>query len=148
MLLDAKEKLTRVAVEHLWDEDQGYFISGEQRQVSWSSQIWMVLADVLDVEQARQLMAQLLIDKPSVKMVTPYMHHHLVDALLHVGLKEKAEMHLKEYWGTMIFLGADTFWELFDPENPSYSPYGSPLINSYCHAWSCTPTYFLRKHFV
>ncbi len=148
MLLDQKEKLTQAATKYLWDEKLGYFISGAQRQVSWSSQIWMVLAEVVDAEQARKLMLQLLEDKPSIKMVTPYMHHHLVDALLQVGLKAQAENHLKEYWGTMIALGADTFWELFDPENPSYSPYGSPLINSYCHAWSCTPTYFLRKHFL
>jgi alpha-L-rhamnosidase len=25
------------------------------------------------------------------------------------------------------------------------SPYNSHLMNSYCHAWSCTPTYFLRR---
>jgi alpha-L-rhamnosidase len=146
-LLYQKETLKKASLTLLWDDKQGYFISGQQRQVSWSSQIWMVLADVFDVDQARKLMEQLLTDRPSVKMVTPYMHHHLVDALLHVGLKDKAENHLKEYWGSMISLGADTFWELFDPENPSYSPYGSLLINSYCHAWSCTPTYFLRKHF-
>ena len=144
-LLDMREKLICSALNYLWDEQKGYFISGEQRQVSWSSQVWMVLADILDKEQGKQLMEQLLKDKPAIKMVTPYMHHHLVDALIHVGLDERAEQHIKEYWGAMVSLGADTFWELFDPENPSYSPYGSPLINSYCHAWSCTPTYFLRR---
>ena len=25
------------------------------------------------------------------------------------------------------------------------SPYGSPVVNSYCHAWSCTPAWFLRS---
>ena len=42
---------------------------------------------------------------------------------------------------------ADTFWELYNPENPAESPYGSSIVNSYCHAWSCTPTYLLRKYF-
>ena len=26
------------------------------------------------------------------------------------------------------------------------SPYGSVAINSYCHAWSATPTYLIRKY--
>jgi alpha-L-rhamnosidase len=48
----------------------------------------------------------------------------------------------------MISDGADTFWELYNPDDKKLSPYGSNLINSYCHAWSCTPTYFIRKYLV
>ena len=36
--------------------------------------------------------------------------------------------------------------EAFDPDQPEYSPYGSPIVNSYCHAWSCTPVYLLKKY--
>jgi hypothetical protein len=39
---------------------------------------------------------------------------------------------------------ADTFWEVYDPAQPLRSPYGDIHINSYCHAWSCTPAYLLR----
>jgi len=49
------------------------------------------------------------------------------------------------YWGGMLEEGADTFWELHNPENPNESPYGGTIVNSYCHAWSCAPAYFLRK---
>ena len=48
------------------------------------------------------------------------------------------------YWGGMIREGADTFWEIYNPSNPTLSPYGSLLVHSYCHAWSCTPSWFLR----
>jgi alpha-L-rhamnosidase len=41
--------------------------------------------------------------------------------------------------------GADTFWEVYDPAQPLSSPYGDIHINSFCHAWSCTPSYFLRS---
>ncbi|MBQ9432594.1 MAG: hypothetical protein IJU26_00035 [Synergistaceae bacterium] len=34
----------------------------------------------------------------------------------------------------------------FDPDKPEYSPYGSPIVNSYCHAWSCTPVYLISKY--
>ena len=47
----------------------------------------------------------------------------------------------------MAELGADTFWELYNPKNPDESPYGGTIVNSYCHAWSCAPAYFLRRYY-
>jgi hypothetical protein len=67
-----------------------------------------------------------------------------VDALLVSGLRKEAVGLIKAYWGGMVAAGADTFWEIYDPDHPLSSPYGDIHINSYCHAWSCTPTYFLR----
>ena len=86
-------------------------------------------------------------DTQAVAMVTPYMYHNYVDALLAVGEKEKALEVLCAYWGGMLDQGADTFWELYNPRNPNESPYGGTIVNSYCHAWSCAPAYFLRKFF-
>ena len=86
--------------------------------------------------------------KEAEKMVTPYMYHNYVDALLTVGQKEKALEVICSYWGGMLDEGADTFWELYNPENPNESPYGGTIVNSYCHAWSCAPAYFLRKYHV
>ncbi len=71
-------------------------------------------------------------------MNTPYLRHHYIAALLQCGLREDAIAQIKAYWGAMVDYGADTFWEIFDPAHPDFSPYGSKLINSYCHAWSCT----------
>ncbi len=42
--------------------------------------------------------------------------------------------------------GADTFWEFWDPADPGGSPYGGRIVNSYCHAWSCTPTFIIRQY--
>ena len=64
-----------------------------------------------------------------------------------VGRQEQALEELVRYWGGMADAGADTFWELYDPEDPDASPYGGTAVNSYCHAWSCAPAYFLRKFF-
>ncbi|PLR31662.1 sugar hydrolase [Chimaeribacter californicus] len=137
-------RLRAAALEHLWDAEQGFFASGAGRQVSWASQVWLVLAEVGDVAFRRALMARLRTEPPAVRMNTPYMMHHYVEALLQVGERDAAVAAIKDYWGAMIGQGADTFWELFDPENPGYSPYGSRLINSYCHAWSCTPAWLIR----
>ncbi len=136
----------RTALDSLWDAKQGFFVSGEGRQVSWAAQIWMALAEVLPSEENRTLMRRLLSTKPDIAPTTPYMYHHLAEALLVVGLKDEAVDLVKQYWGGMLKNGADTFWELYDPGNPDFSPYGSPLINSYCHAWSCTPTYLIRRY--
>lgn len=143
LLSDAIEK----AVSCFWDEEKGFFVSGESRQISWSSQAWMVLADVWDREKSRTLMLHLLEENPEVGVSTPYAYHHVIEALLHVGEKDKALELLRTYWGGMIKQGADTFWEAFDPEDPNASPYGSSQVNSFCHAWSCTPAWLFREYF-
>lgn len=146
LLSEKLQDVIKATLFHLWDEDQGFFVSGENRQVSWATQIWMVHAEVFDSENSQKLMNHLLATRPEIGLTTPYMYHYLVEALLLVGEREQAISQLKAYWGEMIKDGADTFWELYDPENKDFSPYGSYLINSYCHAWSCTPTYLIRKY--
>ena len=141
------EDAMKKAVNCFWDEKQGFFVSGDSRQVSWSSQAWMVLADVFEKEKSRELMLHLLDVKPAMGVLTPYAYHHVIEALLHVGEKEKALELMRSYWGAMIDLGADTFWEAFDPEDPLASPYGNMQVNSFCHAWSCTPAWLLREYF-
>lgn len=135
------------AAMRFYDPEKHCFVSGAERQVSWASQVWMVLAKVLPDSQNREVMRQALKTPGLVGMTTPYMHHHLVQALLDCDLKKEAYDHLVSYWGGMLEMGADTFFEAFDPENPFVSPYGSRLVNSYCHAWSGTPAYFIRKYF-
>ena len=137
----------QAAKEYLWDPEQKLFVSGAERQVSYASQVWMVLAGVWDDEINRQLLERTVQRDPEYNMVTPYMNHNFVMAYLSCGEYDKALEYIRSYWGEMIHDGADTFWELYNPRNKRESPYGSSIINSYCHAWSCTPTYILRKYF-
>jgi len=139
-------KIQSASLEHLWSDKLGFFVSGREEQVSCASQIWMVLAGVVENEKAKELLLRMLDEKSAIPLTTPYMVHHLIEALIQVGERERAVAEMKNYWGSMIKDGADTFWELYDPNNKNFSPYGSYLINSYCHAWSCTPTYFIRKY--
>jgi len=130
----------------LWDPARGLYVSGAERQISYATQIWMVLADIGDGAHQRTVMENLLHSSPEIGMNTPYMRHHFIAALLKTGMRERAIEEIKKYWGKMVEYGVDTFWELFDPEHPDFSPYGSKLINSYCHAWSCTPSWFIRQY--
>ncbi|HZG86584.1 sugar hydrolase [Paenibacillus sp.] len=134
------------ALAHLWDARLGAFVSGEERQVSWASQVWMALAEALPREETAALFDRLHAAPPAVGMNTPYMYHHYVEALFLCGRTEKAWEEVRAYWGEMVRDGADTFWEAYNPNDKKFSPYGSNVINSYCHAWSCTPTYFVRTY--
>lgn len=129
----------------LWDEAQGFFVSGPEHQLSWCSQVWMTLAGVLSPTEAAPVLQRML-TADMIAPKGPYLYHHVVEALLIAGLPEEAGTILRDYWGGMVTRGASTFWEVFDPADDHLSPYNNYLINSYCHAWSSTPGYFLRKY--
>jgi alpha-L-rhamnosidase len=142
----ALDKISLYAREHLYNSEKKLFVTtGDEYNLG--SQVWMVLAHVMTDEENKKIMQSTIKNLFPVKNIaTPYMYHHIVEALFEAGLNDEAVRLMKEYWGKMISLGADTFWEAFDPDRPGYSPYGSPIVNSYCHAWSCTPVYLIKKY--
>ena len=131
----------------LWDDEQEVYISGEMRQLSYASQVWMILGGAVRNGEAADLLMRIEKMQDVLEMVTPYMYHNYIDALIECGEEELACEKMEIYWGGMADQGADTFWELYNPRNPNESPYGGTTVNSYCHAWSCAPAYFLRKYF-
>ncbi|WP_369075408.1 sugar hydrolase [Brenneria tiliae] len=140
-------KMTVAAKNVFYDPTLQLFISGKNRQVSWASQIWMALANVLPQHESAVSLRKVMAMPEAIRPLTPYLYHHMVDALVQSGLTAQAKELVENYWGGMIKAGTDTFWEAFDPKDPQASPYGSKQINSYCHAWSCTPCYFIRDKF-
>lgn len=136
----------KAAARNLLDSETGVFVSGKSRQVSWASQIWMIMGGVLNKNEAQHTLANIEKYGNAVPMVTPYLVHHYVEALIQSDMPEKALEILCGYWGGMAAQGADTFWEMFDPKVANLAPYGGTIVNSYCHAWSCGPAYFLRKY--
>lgn len=144
---DVLEKMISCAKKILFSPERGMFLSGEEQECNLASQVWMVLAHVMDEEENRAIMTRAVKELFPVKgIATPYMYHHVTEAFFEAGLKDEGIHLLKSYWGEMLRLGADTFWEAFEPENPNYSPYGNPIVSSYCHAWSCTPVYLIHKY--
>ncbi len=142
-LLQQHDALRSAALRRFWSEEEQCFVS--EGQISAATQVWMTLADVGEPEQGRAAMRRALSLNGEPRMSTPYMHHYYVAALLRAGLTAEAEQHLRSYWGGMLDAGADTFWECWDPVHPGRSPYGGSVVNSYCHAWSCTPAYIIEK---
>ena len=106
-----------------------------------------ILGGAVEGNGAVKIIERLRQEESALTMVTPYMFHNFIEGLIMIGEKNQALKEMEEYWGGMLKEGADTFWELYNPKNPNESPYGGTIVNSYCHAWSCGPTYFLRKYF-
>jgi hypothetical protein len=137
--------LAEASLEHFFDRELQLFVSGPDRQVSWASQAWLTLGGALPVAQSAALMRRALAHKDILAPSTPYLYHYVVEAMVSCGLREEADALIASYWGGMVRRGADTFWEVYDPNDSLASPYGDVHINSFCHAWSCTPAYFFRK---
>ncbi len=143
------ERLVRgreLAKKLLFNPDRCAFINDiDKGQYSVHTAAWMVLGGVVTGDVAKRVILDVILSPDSVKPFTPYMHHYTVEALVKAGLVDEAVKYIKQIWGGMVKLGADTFFEAYVPTDPDFSPYDDRKVNSMCHAWSCTPTYFIRK---
>lgn len=141
--LDTVGRMT-AAASTFYDNELGLFASGTDRQISWVSQAWLVLAGAMDLGTCLRAIKAAMKHPGAIKPLTPYAYHRVAEALARSGGAEECIKLMKEYWGSMVRAGADTLWESFDPEDSRKSPYGDCHNNSYCHAWSFTRSYLLR----
>lgn len=146
------EEEIRFLCEHLrshwFDSELGVFVSGPRREVSWGSQIWMVLAEVVTGVEARKVMEDIERIPFAVKPVTPALYHHLLAVYEMLGEREKMHDAMRGFWGKMLEKGMTVYPEIFSVENERLTPYGDrkdPRINSACHAYGASPAYFLRR---
>ena len=138
-------EMKSAAKKYFYDKNQKLFISNGQ--ISYISQVWMVLSETVKGKEAGELLNRVMNTPNAVTIGSPYGYHYLIEATIKVGMKSKAEELLINYWGKMVEYGADTFWEVYDPYNQYTSPYDFFPLNSACHAWSSTPVYFINKYF-
>lgn len=141
-----EKNMIKAARKHMYDRKNGVFVSGPDRQVSVLAQTWMIKAGVLNQKEAQTAIRTALASDSTVMPGTPYATHYLIDAMLLCGMNQEAKDYMLDYWGGMVNKGADTFWEAYDPQNDYISPYNFHPLNSYCHAWSCTPVYFIYTY--
>ena len=138
--------MRKASRKNFYDSKNGVVVSGPDRQVSYLSQVWMILSGTLSQKESVRALEAAFADPASCYPGSPYAYHYLIEAMLHCGMNRQAKELLVDYWGSMIRKGADTFWEVYDPKDDFKSPYNFYPINSYCHAWSCTPVYFINKY--
>ena len=135
------------AKKYLYNHQENIFVSSyDKNQYSVGANVWMILGGVTSKNESQQILSKIINNDNFLQPVTPYMHHYVVEAMLKSDMITEATEYIKNYWGLMADYGADTFWEVFVSNDHFASPYGDSIINSSCHAWSCTPTYFIRKY--
>jgi hypothetical protein len=139
------KSMRKASRARFYDKSRGVILSGDN-QVSYLSQVWMILSETLSAKEGVRALEYVLNDATTCYPGSPYAYHYLIEAMLKCGMNSQARELLISYWGGMIDKGADTFWEVYDPNDDKKSPYGFYPINSYCHAWSCTPVYFINRY--
>ena len=148
-LADAPKKIKKMtdgARKYFYDRKTGLFAGVKNKQISYHSQLWMIIGGVAGKDEAQRALKSLQKVDDVVHPGTPYAYHYYIQSLIACGMNSEAKNALIDYWGGMVKKNADTFWEAYDPEDDFISPYGFFPMNSYCHAWSCTPVYFIRKY--
>lgn len=141
------KQLRKAGYKAYWDAKKQIVVSGKERQESYTATSWAVLGDLIKSNEAQKAIRNIMQSNTAIKPGTPYANHFLVAAMLHCGMNSEAKKYVEDYWGGMVRLGADTFWEYYVPDNHLFSSYnGYTLLNSYCHAWSCTPIYFIVNY--
>ncbi len=125
-----------------YNKEKKLFITSSG-QLSEHSQVWAVLSGVFSEEENRMILNNIKSIDTKYTMRTPYMRHFYIEALYNNGLKKEALDFISSFWGQIYDVGFDCCPEIFNPENEFESPYNAPEINSACHAWSCTPAYWI-----
>lgn len=146
---DYAEKLIRevyTAILKYYSNEENLFVTPEG-EISWHSQIWGSLSGAISVETSNKILKKTAEINPSIRCSSPYMNHFYLEALYNCGMNDKAIEFIKYYWGAIIDAGFDCCPECFEIGNERLTPYSNVSLNSACHAWSCTPSYWLRKYF-
>ena len=140
--------LRKTARAH-WLQEDGFFATDRETgrgDRTVASQVWAILAEVVTGEEAADLLKRTLAEDSLVAPMSPYLQHFLLEACRLVGNEEALHQVLQRYWGAILKTGASTFYEVFKMDDPFYSPYKQAWVNSACHAWSCTPVFFLAHN--
>ncbi len=137
-------KTAEKSLRSFFNKETGLFTS-PSGQISQHSQVWALLSGILSNNEASELLGKISGIDTSFTMRTPYMMHYYIEALCKSGKSAEALGFIKDYWGKILDAGFDCCPEVFNPVNEFESPYNAPEINSACHAWSCTPAYWIPK---
>lgn len=138
---------TEKALKSYYSENAGLFVA-PNGEISWHSQIWAALSGVFEKEKGAKLLKKAAASENTVNISTPFMKHYYLEALYSCDMKTEAENEIKDYWGAILDAGFDCCPEVFVPGDDLYSPVinSNVVLNSACHAWSCSPAYWIRKY--
>lgn len=131
-----------------FDSDKNLFVSSNG-EISMHSQVWAVLSGIFDANKGAVVLEAAKNSKDKIEISTPFMKHYYLEALIKCDMKDDALKEIKEYWGAILKAGFDCCPECFVPGDERFTPASNSnvVLNSACHAWSCTAAYWLRIYF-
>ena len=143
----AAEQVSSIIHELLWDPERGLFkISASTpnlRAFSKHANILAISSGLASAHEASCIVKNL--EKNDLPPVgTPYMSAFEAIACGAAGQWTAFQNVLESIWGSMLDLGATSFWEAFNPEEkgPEHLVfYDRPFGRSLCHAWGAGPAF-------
>ncbi|MCI5779595.1 MAG: hypothetical protein MR051_07275 [Lentisphaeria bacterium] len=131
------------------DRETGLFRNSPGRNEFLRHQNFLAIGTIATPEESRRIGEQLLKDElPAVG--TPYMKSFEILGLIRAGFKEQAIAEIRRFWGSMMKVGATTFFEAYGEGKTGkglYDFYDRPFGLSLCHAWSSAPAFLLPMIF-
>jgi len=154
---DRAQELRRVAnrvarrIQALtWDEERGLFADcwhdGEMSEFySMQTNVLAIYGGIALAANYNQIFEQLFTSEEPYELFSqadannPYFKYFVLEAAFALEHREWALNMMRWYWGGMIERGAQTWWELFDPQSDQEEMAGV----SRCHGYGVSPNGFL-----
>lgn len=145
-----RANLLREAIfRYFYDTEKKVFIDSYEsgkRNVTRHSNILACLFLDCSEEQKKDIYQRVILNDEVAQITTPYFKFYENQVHCMAGNTKLLEESIRNYYGSMLALGATTLYEEYDPEKTGtehYAMYGNPYEKSLCHAWSASPIYLL-----
>ncbi len=146
------EQLRCRILEKYYDEERGVFIDSFEsgrKNVTRQNNLLAYLYLNISETMKKNIYEKVVCDPAVTPITTPYFKFYENQVICEEGDDIRLEESLRNYYGSMLALGATTLYEQYDPAQKGtehYAMYGRPFEKSLCHAWSCSPIYLLGRY--
>lgn len=148
----AAKELQENIFTRFYDAEKGVFIdsfeSGKQN-VTRHSNILAYLFLPCSEKQKQEIYQNVVLNDEVAQITTPYFKFYENQVHCEAGNDNLLEKSIREYYGSMLSLGATSLYEAYDSTMQGaehYAMYGNPYEKSLCHAWSASPVYLLGAY--
>ena len=83
------KSMRKASRARFYDKSRGVILSGDN-QVSYLSQVWMILSETLSAKEGARALEYVLNDASTCYPGSPYAYHYLIEAMLKCGMNSQA----------------------------------------------------------
>jgi hypothetical protein len=136
-----------------WDEEKGAYIDSFEsgkRNVTRHANIFAIRFGFADERKQSCIIKNVILNPFIHQIKTPFFKFFELETMCEIGQFDYVTEQMRSYWGSMIDIGATTFWEEYElsiTSNEKYGMYGDPFGKSLCHAWGASPIYLIGRFY-